>query len=152
VNAGRAVAAGVIATASMTALLLIEPAVGLPEIAIGQLLSSSLSYTTAILSAGPALGWLLHFLVGISWALLYAGVVLDRLPGSSLTRGMLYGGLVFLLAQVALMPLVGAGFFSRGDVPTLVGSLLGHLVYGGVLGWVYGTTGPAEVAAGTTRA
>jgi len=131
----------------MTALLLIEPAVGLPEIAIGQLLSSSLSYTTAILSAGPALGWLLHFLVGIAWALLYAGVVLVRLPGTPFTRGMLYGGLVFLLAQVALMPMVGAGFFSRGDVPTLVGSLLGHLVYGSVLGWVYGTTGPAEVPA-----
>jgi uncharacterized membrane protein YagU involved in acid resistance len=147
VHAGRAAAAGVIATASMTALLLIEPAVGLPEIAIGQLLSTSLSYTTAVLSAGPAVGWLLHFLVGIAWALLYAGVVLAWLPGNPFTRGILYGGLVFLLAQAALMPLVGAGFFSRGDVPTLVGSLLGHLVYGGVLGWVYGTTGPAEIAA-----
>jgi len=131
----------------MTALLLIEPAVGLPEIAIGQLLSSSLSYTTAVLSAGPALGWLLHFLVGIAWALLYAWVLLVRLPGTSLVRGLLYGGMVFLLAQIVLMPLVGAGFFSRGDVPTLVGSLLGHLVYGGVLGWIYGAPGPAELAA-----
>ena len=146
-NAGRAAAAGVIATASMTALLLIEPAVGLPEIAIGQLLSSSLSYTTAVLSAGPALGWLLHFLVGIAWALLYAGVVLVRLSGTPLVRGMLYGGLVFLLAQTVLMPVVGAGFFSRGDVPTLAGSLLGHLVYGAVLGWVYGAPGSAELAA-----
>lgn len=140
-NTTRAVAAGVIATASMTALLLIEPAVGLPEIAIGQLLSSSLSFTTAVLSAGPALGWLLHFLVGIAWALLYAGLVLGRLSGTPLVRGMVYGGLVFLLAQSILMPLVGAGFFSRGDVPTLVGGLLGHLVYGGVLGWVYGASG-----------
>jgi uncharacterized membrane protein YagU involved in acid resistance len=146
-NAARAVGAGAIATASMTALLLIEPAVGLPEIAIGQLLSSSLSFTTAVLSAGPALGWLLHFLVGIAWALLYAGLVLDRLPGTALVRGILYGGMVFLLAQTILMPLVGAGFFSRGDVPTLVGSLLGHLVYGGVLGWVYGDSGLAEVVA-----
>jgi len=143
----RAVAAGVIATASMTALLLIEPAVGLPEIAIGQLLSSSLSFTTAVLSAGPALGWLLHFLVGIAWALLYAWVVIDHLPGTSLVRGILYGGAVFLLAQAVLMPLVGAGFFSRGDVPTLVGSLLGHLVYGAVLGWTY-ASGAGELAAG----
>jgi uncharacterized membrane protein YagU involved in acid resistance len=141
-HAGRAAAAGVIATASMTALLLIEPAVGLPEIAIGQLLSS-LSWTS-VLGAGPAFGWLLHFLVGIAWALLYAGVVLAWLPGRPFTRGMLYGGLAFLIAQVALMPMVGAGFFSRWDLRTLVGSLLGHLVYGGVLGWVYGTTGPTE--------
>jgi uncharacterized membrane protein YagU involved in acid resistance len=146
-NATRAIAAGAIATASMTALLLIEPAVGLPEIAIGQLLSSSLSFTTAVLSVGPALGWLLHFLVGIAWALLYAGVVLVRLPGTPLIRGILYGGLVFLLAQTVLMPLVGAGLFSRGDVPTLVGSLLGHLVYGGVLGWIYGAASPIGLAA-----
>jgi uncharacterized membrane protein YagU involved in acid resistance len=143
-NPARAAGAGAIATASMTALLLIEPSVGLPEIAIGQLLSSSLSFTTAVLSAGPALGWLLHFLVGIAWALLYAGFVRVRLPGTPFVRGVLYGGLVFLLAQAALMPLVGAGFFSRGDGPTLAGSLLGHLVYGGVLGWVYGATGAAE--------
>lgn len=146
-NAARAVAAGTIATASMTALLLIEPAVGLPEIAIGQLLSSSLSFTTAVLAAGPALGWLLHFLVGIAWALLYAGVVFVRLPGTPLVRGIIYGSLVFLLAQTVLMPLVGAGLFSRGDVPTLVGSLLGHLVYGGVLGWIYGAPSPIGAAA-----
>jgi len=147
-NVSRAVAAGLIATASMTALLLIEPAVGLPEIAIGQLLSSSLSFTTAVLSAGPALGWLLHFLVGIVWALLYAGAVVVRLPGTSLVRGILYGGMVFLLAQAVLMPLVGAGFFSRGDVPTLVGSLLGHVVYGGVLGWTYAEAGSSGFVAG----
>ena len=146
-NASRAIAAGAIATASMTALLLIEPAVGLPEIAIGQLLSSSLSFTTAVLSAGPAVGWLLHFLVGIAWALLYAGVVLERLPGSPFVCGILYGVVVFLLAQAVLMPLVGAGFFSRGDASTLIGSLLGHLVYGGVLGWIYGASPPSLAAA-----
>jgi uncharacterized membrane protein YagU involved in acid resistance len=144
-NASRAIAAGAIATASMTALLLIEPSVGLPEIAIGQLLSTSLSFTTAVLSAGPAVGWLLHFLVGIGWALLYAGVVVDRLPGTPFVRGILYGVVVFLLAQAVLMPMVGAGFFSRGDVSTLVGSFLGHLVYGGVLGWTYGVS-PVRLA------
>jgi uncharacterized membrane protein YagU involved in acid resistance len=147
-NAARAVAAGAIATASMTALLLIEPAVGLPEIAIGQLLSTTLSVTTAHLSMGPAMGWLIHFLVGIAWAVVYAGVLLVRLPGAPFARGLLYGFLVFLLAQSVLLPMVSAGFFSRGDVSMLTGSLLGHLVYGGVLGWVYGAPSSAEGAAG----
>ena len=146
-NVTRAVAAGVIATASMTALLLIEPAVGLPEIAIGQLLSTSLSFTTAHLSVGPAVGWLIHFVVGSLWAIVYAGVMLVRLPGPPLARGLLYGFVVFLLAQSLLMPLVGAGFFSRGDPSTLAGGLLGHLVYGGVLGWVYGPPSAAQRAA-----
>ena len=40
-DAKRAAAAGVIATASMTALLMVEPSIGLPKIAIGETLSSS---------------------------------------------------------------------------------------------------------------
>jgi len=140
-NVTRAVATGLIATASMTALLLIEPAIGLPEIAIGQLLSTSLSLTTALSSAGPAVGWVVHFVVGVLWALAYAAVIMTRLPGSPLVRGLLYGALVFLLAQALLLPLVGAGFFSRGDPSMLAGGLIGHLVYGGVLGWVYGGAG-----------
>ena len=147
-NVTRAVVAGAIATASMTALLLIEPAVGLPEIAIGQLLSTSLSVTTAHLSIGPAMGWLIHFLVGIAWAVLYAGFLLVRLPGAPVARGLVYGFLVFLLAQSLLLPVVSGGFFSGGDRSMLTGSLLGHLVYGGVLGWIYGAPGSAEVAAG----
>ena len=119
----------------------------MPEIAIGQLLSTSLSVTTAHLPVGPAMGWLLHFAVGILWAIAYAGVMLVRLPGSPLVRGLLYGFFVFLLAQSIFMPLVSAGFFSRGDTSMLAGSLLGHLVYGGVLGWVYGAPSAAELAA-----
>lgn len=142
-NLPRAIATGVIATASMTALLLIEPAIGLPQIAIGQVLSTSLSLTTALSSVGPAVGWLVHFAVGILWAVLYAEVVEQRLPGAPVVRGLLYGAAVFLLAQTVLLPLVGAGFFSRGDPAMLAGSLLGHLVFGSVLGWVYGS---AEVA------
>lgn len=144
----RAIAAGLIATASMTALLLIEPAVGLPEIAIGQLLSTSLSIT-ATLSIGPAMGWVIHFLVGAGWAVLYAAVALPRLRGSPLVRGLCFGFLVFLLAQVVFMPMVSAGFFSRGDPRMLAGSLFGHLVYGGVLGWTY-SGAPALRSAVTT--
>ena len=39
-NVARAAIAGLIGTAAMTALLLIEPSVGLPKIAMGQVLST----------------------------------------------------------------------------------------------------------------
>lgn len=145
-HVSRAVPAGVIATAVMTALLLIEPAIGLPEIAIGQLLSTSLSITTAHFAIGPAMGWLIHFLVGIAWALFYVSVALTRLPGAPFVRGLAYGFLVFLLAQSLLLPLVSGGFFSGGNLSMLTGSLLGHLVYGGVLGWVYGEPASGNAA------
>lgn len=146
-NASRAVAAGLVGTAAMTVLLLVEPSIGLPRIAIGQILSTALAFGPAYLSIGPGLGWTLDFLVGIGFALVYAAAFAHRLPGRPVARGMIYGVCVFLLAQIAFMPLVGGGFFSRGDIELLVGSLLGHLVYGAVVGWLYGLprgTAPAR--------
>jgi uncharacterized membrane protein YagU involved in acid resistance len=137
-NARRAAAAGLIGTGVMTALLLIEPSVGLPKIAIGQILSTSLGLASAHLTIGPAVGWLLHFLIGMVLALIYAVAAERRLPGTPLIRGALYGVLVFVIAQLVFMPLVGAGVFSDGDLELIAGSLLGHLVYGGVVGWIYG--------------
>ena len=142
-NAARALVAGLVATAAMTALLLVEPSVGLPKIAIGQVLSSALGLASARLGGGALLGWIIHFLVGMLLALLYAAVFYRRLPGGPLARGLIYGGLVFVMAQVLFMPLVGGGLFSRGDGQLLAGSLLGHLVYGGLVGWIYGAAGSA---------
>jgi uncharacterized membrane protein YagU involved in acid resistance len=136
-NSTRAVAAGLIGTATMTALLLIEPSVGLPNIAIGQILSTALGLASAHLSSGAAIGWCIHFGVGVVFALVYAAVFARRLPGGPFVRGVLFGGLIFLLAQLIFMPLVGGGVFSRGDAEMIAGSLLGHLVYGGVVGWIY---------------
>ena len=79
---------------------------------------------------------------GMLLALIYAGFARQRLPGGPLLRGMLYGALVFVVAQLVFMPLVGAGVFSRGQLDLIAGSLLGHLVYGGVTGWIYGSGAP----------
>lgn len=137
-NATRAVSAGLIGTGVMTALLLVEPSVGLPKIAMGQILSTSLGVASAHLATGAAIGWLIHFMIGIALAVVYATAFEARLPGRPLFRGLLYGVLVFIVAQLVFMPLVGGGVFSGGDVELLTGSLLGHLVYGGLVGWIYG--------------
>jgi uncharacterized membrane protein YagU involved in acid resistance len=137
-NSTRAAAAGLIGTAVMTTLLLIEPSVGLPQIAMGQILSTSMGSTAAHLPNGPAVGWLIHFVMGIVLGLVYAKFIVAVLPGSALARGALFGVLVFLLAQVTFMPLVGGGVFSGGNIELLAGSLLGHLVFGASMGWIYG--------------
>ena len=136
-NVARAAVAGLVGTAAMTALLLVEPSIGLPKIAMGQVLSTSLGLTTAHLTIGPALGWCLHFGIGVVLALIYAAAFDGRLPGPPVVRGAVYGGMVFVVAQMVFMPLVGGGFFSRGDLELITGSLLGHLLYGGVVGWSY---------------
>jgi len=137
-NIRRAGTAGFLATAAITVLWLIEPKIGLAQLAVGDILSSLLAVATAYASLGPAPGWILHFGVGVTLAVVYAATFARRLPGPLLLRGLLYGGLIFVLAQLFFMPLVGAGLFSRGDSSMLLGSLLGHLVYGGIVGVAYG--------------
>lgn len=56
----------------------------------------------------------------------------------STSLGLASAHLTIVVAQLVFMPLVGSGVFSRGDVLLLAGSLIGHLVYGGVTGWIYG--------------
>jgi len=145
-NGRRAVLAGVTATAAMTALWLVEPRIGLARIAVGDILSSLLAVATAYASLPPALGWIFHLCVGILFALLYAGGLVQRLRVSPIARGLTDGVGLFLLSQLAFMPLVGAGVFSRGDPAMLLGSLIGHLTYGGVLGAIYNAPAPAVEA------
>jgi uncharacterized membrane protein YagU involved in acid resistance len=137
-NARRAAIAGVLGTLAMTMLFFLEPLLGLPKMSEGGILSTVMSASVAHLPVGFVGGWIIHFAAGIGLALLYAAVVQPRLPGPSVVRGMLYGALVFVGAQLVLMPLVGAGVFSRGDAGRLLGSLAGHLLYGGVVGWYVG--------------
>jgi uncharacterized membrane protein YagU involved in acid resistance len=137
-DAKRAAAAGAIGTGVMTALWLVEPSIGLPKIAVGQLLSTAMSVSVARWSAGAAGGWSIHLIVGTVLALIYAATFARWLPGRPAVRGASYGVIVFFAAQMVFMPLVGAGFFSSGDVELLAGSLFGHLVYGAVVGWICG--------------
>jgi uncharacterized membrane protein YagU involved in acid resistance len=140
-NARRAAIAGVLGTVAMTMLFFLEPLLGLPRMAEGGILSTVMSATVAHLPVGFVGGWVVHFGVGIALALLYAAVAANRLPGPPALRGMWYGALVFLGAQLVIMPLVGSGIFSSGDPARLMGSLAGHLLYGGVVGWFVGRVG-----------
>lgn len=143
-NARRAALAGVIGTVAMTLLFFLEPLIGLPRMAEGGILSTVMSATVAHFPVGFAGGWLIHFAVGIGLALLFARVVASRAPGPMVLRGVGFGALVFVGAQLVVMPLVGAGVFSSGDPARLLGSLAGHLVYGAVVGWFYGRGVPAQ--------
>jgi len=142
----RAVVAGIAGTAVMTVLLLWAPLVGLPKLAIGNLLSTFLAVSVVVLRVGPVGGWIIHGLVGVALALLYAGLFAARLPGPPVARGALYGCLVFILAQRVFMPAVGAGVFSRGDPGLLFGSFVGHLAYGVLVGAIYGELGVGTLA------
>lgn len=78
-----------------------------------------------------------HFMIGIVLAVIYATFAAPNLPGYPAVRGALFGLAPFLVAQIAVMPMMGMPVFS-GSMVMAIGSLIGHLVYGGVVGVVYG--------------
>lgn len=127
----RAVASGLVATAIMTALMLMAPRMGLPPMNIGGMLGS-------VMGGSLVLGWMAHFMIGTVLAIVYAAAFARRLPGPGFLRGTVYALVPWMMAQIVVMPMMGAGLFG-GSFGVAFGSLVGHLVYGAVLGGVYGT-------------
>lgn len=127
---GKAVLAGAVGTVVMTVVgLYVAPLMGLPAMNPADMLAGAMG--------GVALlGWMGHFGIGIVLAIGYA-MVADALPGSGVLRGALYGIAPFLLAQVAVMPMMGMPFFS-GFGSMMIGSFVGHLIYGATVGAIYG--------------
>lgn len=140
-NPGRAVVAGLIGTLGMTIVMLMAPAMGMPPIPIGKMLA-------AFMHIPVALGWVMHFMIGTAIAIIYVYLFAARLPGKPVVRGLIYSLIPWLMAQVVVNPTMGAGVFaSATSAPVLfvMGSLVGHLVYGGILGAVYGVEGAPAV-------
>ncbi len=134
-NLSRAVAAGLAGTLVMTMVMLMAPLMGMPSMPIGKMLAGFMGIPAAI-------GWIAHFMIGTVLALIYVFVFSSRLPGNSWVRGALYGLLPWLLSQVMVNPMMGAGIFASNTaapVMMVMGSLLGHLIYGAVVGGIYGS-------------
>lgn len=121
---------GLIATAIMTMMMLIAPLMGMPKMSIGDMLAGFMGIPSW-------LGWIMHFLIGTVLAAVYVIIWEDRLPGTAAVKGLLFSLIPFFMAQIIVMPMMGAGLFST-STPTpmmmVIGSLAGHLVYGAVLG------------------
>lgn len=136
-NWGRAILAGLVGTLVMTAVgLWVAPMMGMPPMNPADMLAHAMG-------GSLMLGWLGHLMVGVVLAIGYA-IVSPKLPGAPWLRGALYSLAPWLLAQIAVMPMMGIPLFS-GSMALAGGSLIGHLVYGIVLGSIYGEGSTAEV-------
>ena len=87
------------------------------------------------------MGMVMHFVNGtFIFPLIYALALYPALAGKPWVRGALWGLTLWFLSQALVMPMMGGGFFSSrmGGMMAAIGSLMGHVVYGAVLG---GNTG-----------
>ena len=126
----RAALGGLAGTAAMTAMMyLVAPMMGL-RMDIAAMLGS-------MLGGSWAAGMMMHLVNGaLIFPAVYAYVLYERMPGSPAMRGTMWGVALWLMAQIIVMPMMGGGLFSSnmGGLMAVMGSLVGHVLYGSLLG------------------
>jgi len=137
----------------MTALMYAGPMMGMPKMDIASMLGTML-----LASPGPAfwLGMVIHLMMGVVLFPAIYHFMFQPVGGGGTSRGVLFGLLLWAAANLMVMPMMGAihPMVKRGMMPAPgmlmlhlglmapVGSLLGHLVYGVLLGQLVGPKVP----------
>ncbi|HUY90090.1 MAG TPA: DUF6789 family protein [Pirellulales bacterium] len=132
----RSILGGAAGTAAITLMMyFVAPVMTGRAMDIARLLGS-------MLGGSWLAGMAMHVMLGtIVFPLVYAFVIYDVLPGGPVLKGIAWGATLWLLAQVVVMPMMGAGLFSAnaGGPMAAMGSLMGHAIYGALLGSITGS-------------
>ena len=103
---------------------------------LGEPLDVALAMT--VFHVGFTAADVIRFLVGsVVLPLGYLAVFLPFVPLASGFRGLLFGGLLWLLVGMVVTSGAGVGWFFGGMKPALL-ALMTHLIYGVILGLVVG--------------
>lgn len=127
-NLVRTIVVGVVCTAIMTCFALIAPLFGVTPTNVPNLMAVTFGLT-------PVIGWVAFFVMGCCFALIYA-FCYTVLPMQGVMKGITYGVFPWLVIQMVMMPIMGVGFFS-GSMGMALGSLVGYLLFGCCLGYLY---------------
>jgi len=146
-----ALASGFLATLAMTTVSYVMlPLLGWSQVDVSFWTARTI---TADQLAFAVLAMMMHLLVGLTYACLFARLFEPRLKLSPSVSGLTYGLALWAFAQVVAVPLLGAlavapqgatlaaspGWFAlRLGIGPAIFSLAAHLAYGLVLSLVYG--------------
>ena len=124
----KTVLAGIAATVVMTIVMYLAPMMGLPEMNAAAMLSG-------MMGAPIIVGWAMHFMIGIIFALGYSFLFVSTVKIENLAvKGALFGFAAFIVAQIGMVMIsVVMGPMPApegGMMPMMVGSIIGHIMYG----------------------
>ncbi|MDQ6957521.1 MAG: hypothetical protein Q9M24_00235 [Mariprofundaceae bacterium] len=147
----KSMVAGFVATIVLSVLMVMKMKMGvMPDLNAIKMMTT-MAHGMLGTPAVPVVGWMMHFMIGtVLWGVLFA-VIGKLLPGSGyVSKGLSFGVLAWVLMMVMVMPMAGAGFFglSLGMMAPVM-TLMLHLVYGAVLGGLYGKLLSSASDAGT---
>jgi len=133
----KSILAGIIGTIIMTAVMMIAPMMGMPKMSPPNMLASMMGIPIAI-------GWIMHFTIGITFALAYSYLcILKHKIKNVWLKGVAFGIVAFVFAQI-MMGIMGMMMpMPKIDGPillTAVGSLIGHIIFGMAVAKTVGNT------------
>ena len=133
---GKGMLAGLAATVVLSTLMAMKAVMGImPAIDLPRMIAGMMGAPNA-----PLLGWIVHFMIGVVGYGIAIVVFGNSATGAgNVMRGIAIGVVGWLIMMVMLMPMVGAGFFGLNmGVMAPMMTLILHVIFGAVLGWVYG--------------
>ncbi len=135
-NIGKGLLAGLAATVVLSILMVLKAMMGLmPELDLPKMIAGMVGSPDT-----PAIGWAIHFMIGVVLYGIAMALLDEHLPGNgSTTHGLILAFVGWLIMMVVMMPMAGAGIFGMkmGAMAPIM-TLVLHLVFGAVLGWTYG--------------
>ena len=146
-NVIGAVIAGIFGTLAMSLVMAMAPSMGLPKMDIVGMLGSMLQS-----DSNRPLGWGIHLMMGIIFALIYAILWSIGIGAATLLWGLVFGAVHWLGAGLMMcgVPAMHAGvkagtvqapgvfMLNTGGSMAFMGGLIGHLVFCLVVALVYG--------------
>ena len=136
--------AGLVATIVLSLLMVLKAMMGLmPQLDLPKMLAGMMGSPDM-----PIIGWIVHFAIGIVVYGVAIAALDSKLPGTSrVGHGVMLGVIGWLIMMVVLMPMAGAGLFgmNMGIMASMM-TLVLHLIFGAVLGWVYGRSAASRDA------
>ncbi len=132
----KGLVAALAATLVLSALMVMKAMMGLmPQLDLPKMLAGMVGQPDNLM-----LGWIVHFMIGTIGYGIAITLVGAKEPGqSNVGRGLLLVTGGWLVMMVAMMPMAGAGLFGMNmGIMAPVMTLVLHLIFGAVLGGVYG--------------
>ncbi|UII80327.1 DUF6789 family protein [Flagellimonas sp. CMM7] len=123
----KSITVGITATIIMSLVMMITAMFGMPKMSPPKMVSN-------IVGAPLAVGWVMHFVIGVVFAALYMFLFQPKIKiGNRILRGVVYGIVIFILAQIGFGVL--DAIFGGGETPGPEGSML-PMVIGGIMGHI----------------
>jgi hypothetical protein len=144
-NVFDAIIAGLVGTVAISMVMAMAPKMGMPKMDIVDMLSTMFG------KPNRTLGWMMHFMMGIIFALIYSFIWAIGVGSATWLFGLIFGAIHWLIVGMVMgmIPMMHVGIkngevgapglwmTNNGGLMAFVGGLMGHMVFGLVVALIY---------------